>query len=59
LFRPAVKWGGPIFEFRRIGEVLCMAFREMWIGRPRDDLRSHIGGGLRPTGQADVTRMEV
>jgi hypothetical protein len=24
-----------------------------------DDLRSHIGGVLRPPGQADVTRMEV
>ena len=34
LFRPAVKWGGPIFEWCRIPEVLRMAFREMWNGRP-------------------------
>ena len=29
LFRPAVKWGGPIFEWARIPEVLRLAFREM------------------------------
>lgn len=34
LFRPAVKWGGPIFEWARIPEVLRLAFREMWAGRP-------------------------
>ena len=34
LFRPAVKWGGPIFEWGRIPEVMRMAFREMWSGRP-------------------------
>ena len=34
LFRPAVKWGGPIFEWSRIPEVLRLAFREMWNGRP-------------------------
>lgn len=34
LFRPAVKWGGPIFEWSRIPEVLRIAFREMWNGRP-------------------------
>jgi acetolactate synthase-1/2/3 large subunit len=34
LFRPAVKWGGPAFEWRRIPEVLRLAFREMWRGRP-------------------------
>ncbi|OBH00980.1 hypothetical protein A5696_14855 [Mycobacterium sp. E2699] len=34
LFRPAVKWGGPIFEWARIPEVLRMAFREMHSGRP-------------------------
>lgn len=33
-FRPAVKWGGPIFEWGRIAEVLRLAFREMWTGRP-------------------------
>jgi acetolactate synthase-1/2/3 large subunit len=34
LFRPTVKWGGPIFEWSRIPEVLRLAFREMWNGRP-------------------------
>ena len=34
LFRPAVKWGGPIFEWGRIPEILRLAFREMWNGRP-------------------------
>jgi acetolactate synthase-1/2/3 large subunit len=34
VFRPAVKWGGPIFQWERIPEVLRIAFREMWNGRP-------------------------
>lgn len=34
LFRPAVKWNGPIFQRERIPEVLRHAFREMWSGRP-------------------------
>ncbi len=34
LFRPAVKWGGPIFAWERIPEVVRFAFREMWSGRP-------------------------
>jgi acetolactate synthase-1/2/3 large subunit len=34
LFRPAVKWGGPIFEWARIPEVMRIAFREMHNGRP-------------------------
>jgi acetolactate synthase-1/2/3 large subunit len=34
LFRPAVKWGGPILAWERIPEVLRLAFREMWVGRP-------------------------
>ena len=34
LFRPAVKWGGPVFEWGRIPEVLRLAFRAMWNGRP-------------------------
>ena len=34
VFRAAVKWGGPIFSFERIPEVVRMAFREMWAGRP-------------------------
>lgn len=34
VFRPTVKWGGPIFEWGRIPEVTALAFREMWNGRP-------------------------
>lgn len=34
LFRPAVKWGGPIFEWQRIPEVVALAFRHVWSGRP-------------------------
>ncbi|HZR82114.1 MAG TPA: thiamine pyrophosphate-binding protein [Candidatus Binatia bacterium] len=34
VFRPAVKWGGPILDWARIPEVAAMAFREMWCGRP-------------------------
>lgn len=34
LFKPMVKWGAPIFEWSRISEVVRMAFREMWAGRP-------------------------
>jgi acetolactate synthase I/II/III large subunit len=34
VFRPVVKWGGPVFEWSRIPEVLRLAFREMWNGRP-------------------------
>lgn len=34
LFRPAVKWGAPILEWARIPEVMRVAFREMWNGRP-------------------------
>ena len=34
VFKPAVKWGGPIFEWSRIPEVTALAFREMWCGRP-------------------------
>jgi len=34
LFRPAVKWGGPILAWERIAEVVRIAFREMWNGRP-------------------------
>ena len=34
LFKPAVKWGAPVFEWARIPEIVRMAFREMWTGRP-------------------------
>ena len=34
LYRPSVKWGGPIFAWERIPEIVRSAFREMWCGRP-------------------------
>ncbi len=34
LFKPVVKWGGPIFDWMRIPELVRMGFREMWAGRP-------------------------
>ncbi len=34
LFKPAVKWNGPIFEWTRIPELVRMGVREMWAGRP-------------------------
>jgi acetolactate synthase-1/2/3 large subunit len=34
LFKPMVKWGGPILSWDRIPDVVRMAFREMWTGRP-------------------------
>jgi len=34
VFRPAVKWGGPVLLWDRFPEVLRIAFREMWTGRP-------------------------
>ncbi len=34
VFKPVVKWSGPILEWNRIPEVMRIAFREMWNGRP-------------------------
>lgn len=34
LFKPAVKWGAPILVWDRIPEIMRIAFREMWSGRP-------------------------
>lgn len=34
LIRPSVKWGAPVFEWTRIPEIVRMAFREMFAGRP-------------------------
>ena len=34
LFKPTVKWGGPLLAWDRIPEVTRLAFREMWSGRP-------------------------
>ena len=34
LVKPVVKWNAPAFEWTRIPELVRMAFREMWAGRP-------------------------
>lgn len=34
LFKPVVKWNGPVFEWTRIPELVRLGFREMWAGRP-------------------------
>src|SRR5213592_4149592 len=34
VYKPVVKWSGPIFSWERIPEVVRLAFREMWTGRP-------------------------
>jgi acetolactate synthase-1/2/3 large subunit len=34
VFKPTVKWGGPILSWDRIPEVVRLAFRDMWSGRP-------------------------
>src|SRR5215470_15497798 len=34
VYRPAVKWGAPVFSWDRIPEIVRLAFREMWTGRP-------------------------
>jgi len=34
LFRPTVKWGGPVLSWDRIPEIVRLACREMWTGRP-------------------------
>ena len=34
LLKNAVKWNAPVFEWTRVPELVRMAFREMWAGRP-------------------------
>jgi acetolactate synthase I/II/III large subunit len=34
LVKPAVKWNAPVFDWTRIPELVRMAFREMFAGRP-------------------------
>src|SRR5208283_4604043 len=34
IFKPVVKWSGPILSWDRIPEVMRIAFRQMWTGRP-------------------------
>ena len=57
VYRAAVKWGGPIFEWGRIPEIVQLAFREMWTGRPgpvQIELPAPI---LYATGDASHVRM--
>src|SRR5262249_16737431 len=50
VFRPAVKWGGPIFSWERIPEIVRLAFREMWCGRPGPVHLEVSAPGLYATG---------
>jgi acetolactate synthase I/II/III large subunit len=34
LFKVVTKWSAPVLSWARLPEVMRMAFREMWIGRP-------------------------
>src|SRR5215469_3398512 len=34
IFKPVVKWSGPILSWERVPEVMQIAFGEMWTGRP-------------------------
>ncbi len=34
VFKPVVKWGAPILSWQRIPEIVRMAARNMWTGRP-------------------------
>ncbi len=52
LFKPVVKWNGPVFEWTRIPELVRMAFREMWAGRPGPVHLEVPGPVLYATGDA-------
>lgn len=52
LFKPVVKWNGPVFEWTRIPELVRMAFREMWAGRPGPVHLDIPGPVLYATGDA-------
>jgi acetolactate synthase-1/2/3 large subunit len=52
LFKPVVKWNGPVFEWTRIPELVRMAFREMWAGRPGPVQLEVPGPVLYATGEA-------
>jgi len=52
LFRPVVKWNGPVFEWGRLPELVRMAFREMWAGRPGPVHLEIPGPTLYATGDA-------
>ena len=53
LFRPAVKWGAPVLEWGRIPEVVRLAFREMFNGRPGPVHIDLPAPFLYETGEAD------
>jgi acetolactate synthase-1/2/3 large subunit len=52
LFKPVVKWNGPVFEWTRLPELVRMAFREMWAGRPGPVHLEIPGPTLYATGDA-------
>jgi acetolactate synthase-1/2/3 large subunit len=52
LFKPVVKWNGPVFEWTRIPELVRMAFREMLAGRPGPVHLDIPGPVLYATGDA-------
>ena len=53
LFRPAVKWGGPMFEWTRIPEIVRLGMREMWAGRPGPIQFEVPGTTMYQTGDAE------
>jgi acetolactate synthase-1/2/3 large subunit len=54
LIKPVVKWNGPVFEWTRIAELVRMAFREMWTGRPGPVHLEIPGPVMYATGLADT-----
>jgi acetolactate synthase-1/2/3 large subunit len=52
-----VKWSGPIFAWDRIAEVLRIAFREMWTGRPGPVHIELPAPVLYATGEASSARI--
>lgn len=57
LFKPVVKWNGPVFEWTRIPELVRMAFREMWAGRPGPVHLEVPGPVLYATGEPKTARV--
>ena len=57
VFRPTVKWGGPVFAWERIPEVVRLAFREMWTGRPGPVQLEIPAPVLYATGDEDAVRV--
>jgi acetolactate synthase-1/2/3 large subunit len=57
VFRPVVKWGGPILSWERIPEVVQIAFREMWNGRPGPVQVEIPAPVMYATGEAEQARV--